>query len=144
MSAGIQEHPGNEAGRVTILTTLNSMLPVLFVVLVAVVAFLLGIISAEIAAAVLLTAIGQGTLTSGTVFTTAKKTKTDRADVVWGNPPVSDVVHPVGPVVVESDEVVLYGDVVEEQDEAVRNDLDPQKEENDDLLAQVAAVRKQD
>lgn len=92
MAAEIHEPTGTTAGRVTIVTTLASLLPTIVVCAIIVIAFLVQMISAEIAAAMLLTALGLGPSISSTVFATAKKTPTDQARLIWGSQPVSDAV----------------------------------------------------
>lgn len=94
MAAGIEEPSGKAAGRVTIVATLVSLLPPFAAVLVVVVCFLVGILNAETAGAVILGILATAGLTTGTVFTAAKKTPTDQARLIWGSAPVTDVVTP--------------------------------------------------
>ncbi|MFF0942677.1 hypothetical protein ACFYE2_00405 [Kocuria sp. CPCC 205300] len=98
MAAGIEEPTGKAAGRVTIVTTLTSLIPPVVVSGVLILCAVLEIISHEVAGIAILTALGLGAATTGTVFSTAKHTKTDQAAVVWGSPPVSDIVTPSTPV----------------------------------------------
>lgn len=95
MAAGIEENPGNVAGRVTITTTLMSLLPPFAAIAVVVGCAMLGILDKETAGAVVLGILATAGLTTSTVFTTAKRTPTDQAKVIWGSAPVSDVVTPV-------------------------------------------------
>lgn len=95
MAAGIEEPSGKAAGRVTITTTLTSLIPPFATILVVVVVFILEIISAEVAGALILGILVNAGLTSGTVYQTAKKTPTDQARLLWSTGPVSDAVTPV-------------------------------------------------
>ena len=95
MAAGIHEPSGKAAGRVTITTTLTSLIPPLFAILVVVVCALLDILDEETAGAVVLGVLATAGLTTGTVFATAKRTPTDQARTIWGSPPqVPDAVTP--------------------------------------------------
>lgn len=94
MAAGIHEPDGHAAGRVTIVTTLMSVLPTVVTCLIIVGATLAEIIPPEIALPLLLTSLAQGSATTGTVFETAKHTKTDQARTIWGSAPVADMVTP--------------------------------------------------
>lgn len=137
MAAAIERHPGNEAGRVTIVTTLASFIPTIITCGLITAAFLVEMISAEIAAAMYVTALGLGSSTSATVYKTAKKTKTDRADLMWASGPVSDIVTP--PPGTPVPEPVVHGDVV--ADDLASEDDTPAPGSDVDLAAEVAAVR---
>ena len=99
MAAGIVEPEGNKAGRVTLVATLVSLLPPVVTVLVVICCYLLDILNAEVAAAVILGVLVSAGLTTGTVFTAAKRTPTDQARLIWGSAPVADVVTPVAAAV---------------------------------------------
>jgi len=92
MAAGIEEPSGKVAGRVTITTTLTSLIPPFAAVVVVVACALLDILEKETAGAVVLGILATAGLTTGTVYQTAKKTPTDQAKVIWGSTPVADVV----------------------------------------------------
>lgn len=94
MAAGIHEPTGNTAGRVTIWTTFASLIPPFAAIFAVVVCALLEILEKETAGAVVLGILATAGLTTSAVFTTAKKTPTDQARIIWGSAPVSDVVTP--------------------------------------------------
>lgn len=108
MAAHLEEPSGKEAGRVTIVTTLTSMLPTIFTCIMIVVEFLIGMISAEIAAAMLLTALGLGSAISGTVFGTPKHTPTDKGKTVYSSGGYDQVVPTTAPL---PDYNGIHGDV---------------------------------
>jgi hypothetical protein len=85
MSAAIDAPTGKEAGRVTIVTTLTSLIPPVAVSGVLILCAVLEIISHEVAGIAILTALGLGAATTGTVFTTAKHTPTDQKAVVFSS-----------------------------------------------------------
>lgn len=105
MAAHLAEPDGKAAGRVTITTTLTSLIPPFFAVLVVVVCALLEIIDKETAGAVVLGILFTAGLTTGTVFTTAKKTPTDQVKTVYSSGGYDQVVPTVAaepaPVVTE-------------------------------------------
>ena len=104
MAAGIVEPEGKAAGRVTITTTLTSLIPPFVAIFVVVGCALLEILSKETAGAVVLGILATAGLTTGTVYQTAKKTPTDQARTVWSSGPVADVVTPAqAPVTVDPD-----------------------------------------
>ncbi|RKQ36191.1 hypothetical protein C1C97_000450 [Kocuria tytonis] len=76
------EPTGNKAGRVTLATSLASLVPPLFAVVVVIACYLVGILSAEAAATCVLAVLATAGLTTGAVFTTGKKTPTDQVRTV--------------------------------------------------------------
>lgn len=79
MSASAVTDPsGKAAGRVTITSTLTSLIPPFFAIFVVVVLALLEIIDKETAGAIVLGILTTAGLTTGTVYQTAKKTPTDQ------------------------------------------------------------------
>lgn len=129
MAAGIEEPTGKAAGRVTIVTTLTSLIPPVVISGVLILCAVLNIISDETAGIAILTALGLGAATTGTVFGTAKNTKTDQAAVIWGSAPVADVVTPPLPVPVVEDETPVVSVPSMDDDAAAQ------------LTAEVDAVR---
>lgn len=97
MAAHLAEPDGKAAGRVTITTTLTSLIPPFFAVFVVVVCALLDIIDKETAGAVVLGILFTAGLTTGTVFTTAKKTPTDQVKTVYSSGGYDQVVPEVAP-----------------------------------------------
>jgi hypothetical protein len=102
MAAHLEEPTGKAAGRVTITSTLTSLILPFFAVLVVVVCALLHILSAETAGAVVLGILATAGLTTGTVFSTAKNTPTDQTKVVYSSGGYDQVVPEVAPVAVAS------------------------------------------
>lgn len=80
---------GKRAGRVTLATTLVSLLPPVVACVVVVVCFLLGVFSAEAAANIILAILATAGLTTGGVFLAGKNTPTDQraTHVVAGEQP---------------------------------------------------------
>lgn len=72
------EPTGQAAGRVTIVTTLASLLPPVVATVIVAVCFTLGILDAGISAGLIIGILGTGIFTTGTVFKTAQKTPTDQ------------------------------------------------------------------
>lgn len=92
---------GKRAGRVTLATTLVSLLPPVAACLVVVVCFLLGVFSADAAANLILGILATAGLTTSGVFLAGKNTPTDQraTHVVAGEQPeVLPVDAPVPPV----------------------------------------------
>jgi hypothetical protein len=84
-----------------------------------------------VAGIAILTALGLGAATTGTVFGTAKNTKTDQAAVIWGSAPVSDVVTPP----------LSFSDPVVEDETPVATTPAPEDDAAAQLNAEVDAVR---
>lgn len=146
MAAGIHEPTGTAAGRVTIWTTFASLIPPLVAIFVVVVCALLEILEKETAGAVILGILATAGLTTGAVFTTAKKTPTDQARLIWGSSPVADVVTPP-PGTVEVPDDVEPEDGQETPEAAAATEVLVNNFEvtgsvsSEDLAAEVEAVR---
>ena len=82
MAAAVTTTPdGKTAGRVTMATTVASLVSPLAAAGVVIVCFLVGILDAEAAAAAILAILATAGLTTSAVFTTAKNTPTDQVVV---------------------------------------------------------------
>ena len=82
MAAEVTTEPsGKAAGRVTVAATLASLIPPLAAAVIVIACFLVGILSAEVAAASILAILATAGLTTSAVFTTAKRTPTDQVRV---------------------------------------------------------------
>lgn len=79
MEYGVTHEPtGKEAGRVTMTGAFVSLIPPVVTVILVAACFLVGILPAEIAMAVILGVLVNAGLTTGTVFQTQKHTPTDQ------------------------------------------------------------------
>lgn len=109
MAAHLEAPSGKAAGRVTITSTLTSLIPPFFAVLVVVLCAVLDILDNETAGAVVLGILFTAGLTSGTVFATAKNTPTDQREQVFSSGGYDQVVPDYVPPVYSDPQPVTTG-----------------------------------